>query len=95
MSHTAQLSEEMRDCIRNCQECHSVCAETTAYCLEEAAGTLRRTTSSCFSIAHKSVPPARISCYGCLSFTVAFVTSAPPFVGNVLTVANASRQPTA
>lgn len=35
MPHTAKLSREMRECIQNCQECHSVCTETTAYCLEK------------------------------------------------------------
>jgi len=29
-----QLSTEMRDCIANCSDCHTVCVETTAHCLD-------------------------------------------------------------
>lgn len=32
MSH--QISNEMRDCITNCSDCHTVCVETSAHCLE-------------------------------------------------------------
>ena len=28
-----QISAEMRDCIANCTECHSICVETTTHCL--------------------------------------------------------------
>jgi hypothetical protein len=28
------ISEAMRDCIRNCTECHNICLETAAYCLQ-------------------------------------------------------------
>lgn len=31
MPHDAQLSEDMRVAIQNCQECHSICTEVTAY----------------------------------------------------------------
>ncbi len=29
-----QISAEMRDCIANCTECHNICIETAAHCLE-------------------------------------------------------------
>jgi len=32
MSH--QLSSEMRDCIANCTDCHTICVETVTHCLE-------------------------------------------------------------
>ena len=28
-------SQELRQCIENCRECHTVCQETLSYCLEE------------------------------------------------------------
>lgn len=31
---THQLSTEMRECIDNCTQCHSICVETTNHCLE-------------------------------------------------------------
>lgn len=32
MTH-GQMSPEMQECITNCSDCHSVCLETTEYCL--------------------------------------------------------------
>jgi hypothetical protein len=29
-----QINTEMRECIRYCQECHSICTETVTHCLE-------------------------------------------------------------
>lgn len=31
---THQMSTEMRDCISNCTECHTICVETVNHCLE-------------------------------------------------------------
>jgi hypothetical protein len=28
-----KIGDEMRECIRNCQECHAICTETVAHCL--------------------------------------------------------------
>lgn len=32
MAH--QISDEMRRCVANCTECHQICTETAAHCLE-------------------------------------------------------------
>lgn len=32
MAH--QISAEMRRCIENCSDCHNICVETSAHCLE-------------------------------------------------------------
>lgn len=29
-----QISSEMRNCITNCSDCHNICVETAAHCLE-------------------------------------------------------------
>ena len=29
-----QIDAAMRECIRNCQECHSICTETVGHCLK-------------------------------------------------------------
>lgn len=29
-----QISTDMRQCIDNCTDCHTICVETTAHCLE-------------------------------------------------------------
>jgi len=29
-----QLSDDMRDCITNCSDCHNICVETATHCLE-------------------------------------------------------------
>lgn len=34
LSDTLNVSQEMRDCIQNCTECHSICMATVAHCLE-------------------------------------------------------------
>lgn len=34
MTHT-QSSVDLRDCIRECEECHDICAETVSYCLQK------------------------------------------------------------
>jgi hypothetical protein len=34
MAHTEDLTSAMRECIRNCQECHAICTETAAHCLQ-------------------------------------------------------------
>jgi hypothetical protein len=33
MPHTDQMPSEMRDCIQNCLDCHSICVETMNHCL--------------------------------------------------------------
>jgi hypothetical protein len=30
-----QIDNAMRECIQNCQECHAICTETVAHCLEK------------------------------------------------------------
>lgn len=30
-----QISQEMRDCIQECQSCHAVCIETVTHCLQK------------------------------------------------------------
>ncbi len=36
MPHSGEhaVSDEMQRCIDNCTECHNICVQTTAYCLE-------------------------------------------------------------
>lgn len=34
MSHTSPHAAEMQKCIQNCSECHRVCLETIAHCLQ-------------------------------------------------------------
>src|SRR5690242_13725625 len=34
MAHAMRLSSEMRECLRNCQECHAICTETAQHCLK-------------------------------------------------------------
>jgi hypothetical protein len=33
MSHMNQMTAEMRECIQNCLECHTICEETAVHCL--------------------------------------------------------------
>jgi hypothetical protein len=33
MPHASEITAEMRECIRNCQECHDICTETVTHCL--------------------------------------------------------------
>ena len=33
MAHTKKLTSEMRECIQNCLNCHSICLETMQHCL--------------------------------------------------------------
>ncbi len=33
-SHATHMSPEMEQCIRNCQDCHHLCIETTTHCLQ-------------------------------------------------------------
>ena len=32
--HTLHQSQEMQQCIQNCTDCHRICLETSAYCLQ-------------------------------------------------------------
>jgi len=32
---TSQVSQQMRDCIQQCTDCHNVCIETIIYCLQQ------------------------------------------------------------
>ena len=54
MTHNAQ----MRECIDNCQECHSVCTETAQHCLEQggkhAEAAHIRLLLDCAEICHTS-----------------------------------------
>lgn len=34
MPHTASLDKEMRQCIRECLDCYSICLETVTHCLQ-------------------------------------------------------------
>ena len=34
MTHSHEISEEMKTCIQNCLDCHRVCTETAAHCLQ-------------------------------------------------------------
>jgi hypothetical protein len=34
MPHSLELTAAMRDCVRNCQQCHAICTETVAHCLK-------------------------------------------------------------
>ena len=34
MAHAMHLNSEMRECLRNCQECHAICTETAQHCLQ-------------------------------------------------------------
>src|SRR3954462_10847490 len=34
MQHTEQTTQEMQQCIDNCQECHSICVRTLSHCLQ-------------------------------------------------------------
>lgn len=33
MSHSHEISSQMRECIQNCFDCHRICTETAARCL--------------------------------------------------------------
>ncbi len=33
MTHTHEITEEMKTCIQNCLDCHRICTETAAHCL--------------------------------------------------------------
>lgn len=33
MPHSKEMSEEMRQCIANCLDCHAACVETATHCL--------------------------------------------------------------
>jgi hypothetical protein len=32
---TTRMSQQMRECIQRCTDCHNVCSETITYCLEQ------------------------------------------------------------
>jgi hypothetical protein len=34
MAHQEHLHQEMRQCIQNCLDCHSICLETVTHCLQ-------------------------------------------------------------
>jgi hypothetical protein len=33
--HLHQISQEMQQCIQNCLDCHSICLNAIAYCLQQ------------------------------------------------------------
>jgi hypothetical protein len=47
MAATTTMSQRMRDCLDECENCARVCAETMSYCLQMgSARTRRRSTSA-------------------------------------------------
>lgn len=54
------MSQEMQQCIRDCEDCHHVCVETVAYCLQQGGrhaeyqhiGLLLNCADICMSTAH-------------------------------------------
>lgn len=34
MPHSHEITQEMRSCIQNCTDCHRICTETAAHCLQ-------------------------------------------------------------
>lgn len=34
MAHAANISQDMRQCIEECEDCHSICLETIQHCLQ-------------------------------------------------------------
>lgn len=34
LSHTHEISQEMRQCLQNCLDCHRICTETATHCLK-------------------------------------------------------------
>lgn len=61
-----QLSQEMQDCIQNCLECHSICANTVSYCLQKggrhAEAAHIRLMLDCAEICQTSVAYAHLWC---------------------------------
>jgi hypothetical protein len=56
--HSHEIDPAMRECIRNCQECHAVCLETLQHCLtmggEHAAAKHIRLLEDCAQICAAS-----------------------------------------
>jgi hypothetical protein len=71
MNHAGSaVSDEMRECINNCTECHQICVETVKYCLDRHAepghiGLLLDCAEICQTSANFTVRQSPFHSYTC------------------------------